>query len=395
MKEPSPIIVPTSYQSGYTKARRKDPVLADLYAQHTTIGDPELDPVLEECVPQLAPDVFNRYVRAGIEGRKEFLEGAPDCLREFFHKADTVKPPWLNYESFRPAGRAVYKNASLVLAAFVAGVLVEGFSTMIAKSFRITGRVGSKNTKRRLGYNARHILEIFYPGGMLRPNDGWKMTMRIRFVHGKVRYLLGRSDEWDKEAWGCPVSAAHLAYATAVFSMRLLHFSKLLGVRFSKEEQDGVMDVFRYVGYLFGVPDAILYKNIEEARQIFKIGLLCEPPPDEDSAYIANQLVRAVPSVTGIENEEEAEEQIKLGYALSRVLIGRKMARDLKFPHYNGFIALILFRTRIFLESVFKDTQLVRRKNFTELLGISSYDDIIGISYKLPTHVKDALSQDW
>ena len=153
--------------------------------------------------------------------------------------------------------------------------------------------------------------------------------------------------------------------------------------------------MFRYVGYLFGVPDAILYKNIEEAKQIFKIGLLCEPPPDEDSAYIANQLVRAVPRVTGIENEEEAEEQIKLGYALSRVLIGRKMARDLKFPHYNGFIALILFRSRIFLESVFRDTQLVRRKNFTELLGISSYDDIIGISYKLPTHVKDALSQDW
>ncbi|MCY3486901.1 MAG: oxygenase MpaB family protein, partial [Bacteroidetes bacterium] len=302
---------------------------------------------------------------------------------------------WLNYESFRPAGRAVYKNASLVLAAFVAGVLVEGFSTMIAKSFRMTGRVGSKNTKRRLGYNARHILEIFYPGGMLRPNDGWKMTMRIRFVHAKVRYLLNRFDEWDKEAWGCPVSAAHLGYATAVFSMRLIHFSKILGVKFNREEQEGVMDVFRYVGYLFGVPDAILYEDKKAAERIFKIGMLCEPSPDEDSAFMANQLVRAVPSVTGIENVKEAEEQVKLGYALSGILIGRKMAKDLQFPYYNGFIALFLFRTRIFLESVLKDTQFVRRKNFMELLGISSYDDIIGISYKLPTHVKDAMSQDW
>ena len=110
---------------------------------------------------------------------------------------------------------------------------------------------------------------------------------------------------------------------------------------------------------------------------------------------MANQLVRAVPRVTGIENVEEAEDQIKLGYALSGILIGRKMAKDLKFPYYNGFIALILFRTRIFLGSAFKDTQLVRRRNFTELLGISSYDDIIGISYKLPTNVKDAMSQDW
>ncbi len=392
---PPPSVIPANYQPGYAKALQKNRALADLYIHHTTIGDPELDPIIEECSSVLEPDKFNRFVRAGIEQKEEFLVGAPDSLREFFHKVDNTKPSWLNYESFRPSCRVVYRNAGLVLAAFVAGVLVEGFSTMIAKSFRITGRVGSKNTKRRLGYNSRHLLEMFYPDGMLRPNDGFKMTLRIRFVHAKVRYLLNHSDEWDHEAWGHPLSAAHLGYAISVFSMRTLHFSKLLGVRFSREEQESFMDTFRYVGYLFGIPDAILYENKKEAKQIFKIGLLCEPYPDEDSVYVANQLVRAVPLVVGIENAEEAEEQIKLGYALSRVLIGRKRADALQFPNYNGFIALLLFRSRIFLESVLKDTRFIRRKNFLELLGISSFDEIIGISYELPTHVKDALSQKW
>ena len=83
-----------------------------------------------------------------------------------------------------------------MLGAFVAGVLVEGFSTMISKSFYITGRVGSDNTKRRLGYNARHLLEIFYPKGMERSNDGYKITLRIRFIHAKIRYHLKQSDEW-------------------------------------------------------------------------------------------------------------------------------------------------------------------------------------------------------
>ncbi|MXX57560.1 MAG: DUF2236 domain-containing protein [Rhodothermaceae bacterium] len=395
MSEPSPILVPTSYQLGYEKARSVDRVLADLYVRHTTIGDPELDPVIEECSESLPPDVFSRYIRAGILQKEDFLTGAPDSLREFFHGVDNTNPPWLSYESFRPATRAVYKNASLVLAAFVAGALVEGFTTMIAKSFRITGRVGSKNTKRRLGYNARHILEIFYPSGMYRENDGWKMTMRIRFVHAKVRYLLGRSDEWDTEAWGCPLSAAHLGFAISVFSDRLLHFCKSLGVRFNKEEQESVMAVFRYVGYLFGIPDAILYESRKDAKEIFKIGLLCEPPPDDDSAAVANELVRAVPRVTDVQTAEEAEEQMKLGYALTRVLLGRKTAKDLQFPKYNGFLALLLFRGRIVLESMLKDAQFIKRKNFTELLGISSYDELIGISYKMPTHVKDALSQDW
>ncbi|MXX59147.1 MAG: DUF2236 domain-containing protein [Rhodothermaceae bacterium] len=395
MREPSRILVPTSYQLGYARAQREDRALADLYVRHTTIGDPDLDPVIEECSESLPSDVFSRYIRAGILQKEDFLTGAPDSLREFFHKVDNTNPPWLYYESFRPAGRAVYKNASLVLAAFVAGALVEGLTTMIAKSFRITGRVGSKNTKRRLGYNARHILEIFYPSGMYRENDGWKMTMRIRFVHAKVRYLLHQSDEWDKQAWGCPLSAAHLGFAISVFSDRLLHFCKLLGVKFNKEEQDSVMAVFRYVGYLFGIPDAILYESRQDAKEIFKVGLLCEPHPDEDSALVANELVRAVPRVTDVQTAEEAQDQIKLGYALSRVLLGRKTAEDLQFPKYNGFIALLLFRGRIVLESMLKDAQFIKRKNFTELLGISSYDELIGISYKLPTHVKDAMSQDW
>ena len=140
MRESSPILVPTSYQLGYAKAQRKDRALADQYVRHTTIGDPDLDPVIEECSSSLPPDVFSRYIRAGILQKEDFLTGAPASLREFFHKVDNTRPPWLSFESFRPAGRAVYKNASLVLAAFVAGALVEGFTTMIGQIFSDHGK---------------------------------------------------------------------------------------------------------------------------------------------------------------------------------------------------------------------------------------------------------------
>ena len=177
-------------------------------------------------------------------------------------------------------------------------------------------------------------------------------------------------------------------------SMRVLHFAKLLGARFSREEQDSVMDVYRYVGFLFGIPDALLFETMEDAKRIFKIGLLCEPPPDDDSAAIANALVHAVPRVTSAQSEEEAEELLRLAYSLSRILVGRKLANTFHFPNYNGLFALLSFRVGIFLESILKGTQVRRSKNFTELLGISSFDST-GISYKLPTHVKDALSQNW
>ena len=122
-----------------------------------------------------------------------------------------------------------------MLVAFVTGVLVEGFSTLIAKSFSMTGRVAS--TKRRLQQNNRHMMDIFFPRGLYRENDGWKLSTRIRFVHSRIRTLLDKSEDWNHEAWGRPVSAAHLGFAISVFSKRLLEYSLQVGAHLDKEER--------------------------------------------------------------------------------------------------------------------------------------------------------------
>ncbi len=94
-----------------------------------------------------------------------------------------------------------------MLVAFVTGVLVEGLLTLIAKSFNTTGRVAA--TPRRLMQNNRQLMEIFFPGGLLRDGDDWKLSTCVRFVHARIRSLLVKSGEWDFEAWGTPLSAAN------------------------------------------------------------------------------------------------------------------------------------------------------------------------------------------
>ena len=74
------------------------------------------------------------------------MRRAPQALRDLFDKFNTP-PPWLDYKAFDPAIRAFNANVDLMLIAFVTGVLVEGFSTLIAKSFRITGRVGATTSR--------------------------------------------------------------------------------------------------------------------------------------------------------------------------------------------------------------------------------------------------------
>ena len=125
---------------------------------------------------------------------------APDSLRELFREAET-SPEWLNYADLAPAVRMFHRNTQTILAAFVAGVLIEGFTTNVAQSFFITGRVRDQGT-RRLGQNNRHMMEIFLPGGMYRYGDGWKLSLRIRIIHARIRHLLNKSEEWGYRSLG-------------------------------------------------------------------------------------------------------------------------------------------------------------------------------------------------
>ena len=321
------IQVPTAYAEPYANARGYDEALVDNYIKHTIMGDPELDPVMEE-LSSLPPDELHRFIKAGIEDQDETMRTAPQPLRDFFNNLE--EPAWLDYEAFRPGIRAFHANEDLMLVAFVTGVLVEGFSTMIAKSFNITGRVAS--TKRRLQQNNRHMLDIFFPGGLYRNGDGWKLSTRIRIIHSRIRSLLNKSDDWNHEAWGTPVSAAHLGLAISVFSKRLLEYSLKVGAKFNEEEKKSVLDVWRYTGYVMGIPESILYTDGAAAERIYKIGYMCEPPPDPDSVAVANMLIQAIPSVADITDPEEERNLVNLAYRLSRALIGNKRAEQFEFP---------------------------------------------------------------
>ena len=382
---------PQAYAEGYAKARLYDEAAADNYIRHTTIGDPELDPMMEELASSMEPGDLHRFIGAGIEQREEILRDAPQALRDFFKNLED--PPWLDYEAFRPGIRAFHANVDLMLTAFVTGVLVEGFSTLIAKSFRITGRVAS--TKRRLQQNNRHMMDIFFPGGLHRDGDGWKLSTRIRFVHTRIRGLMAKSDDWNHELWGTPVSAAHLGFAISVFSKRLLEYSLKLGARFTKEEYDSVLAVWRYTGYLMGIPETILYTDDESATKMYKMGYTCEPAPDADSIAVANMLIDAIPSVADIKDPVEQQNLLVLAHRLSRALIGNRLADAFEFPKpFNLLPTLFSYRMQQRMKRMMKSDQFIRSGNFTQLLQISVYDEG-GLSYKMPDHVHTSKSSEW
>ena len=384
--------IPSAYIQGYEKARASDQILADNYIRHTNLGDPVLDPIMEELA-DLPDHSLHRFIKAGIEDKKDILITAPESLRKFFLEQED--PPWLDHDSFEPGIRSFNTNVDLMLAAFVTGVLVEGFSTLIAKSFYMTGRVAAND--RRLRQNNRQLMEIFFPEGLKKMSDGWKLSMRIRFVHARVRYLLGQSEDWDKDAWGTPLSAANLGLAISIFSMQLLKYAQRLGARFNQQEKESVLAIWRYTGYVMGIPESILYTDGKNAEEIYNIGYMCEPEPDKDSITMANLLINAIPDIVGIDDLKKEKQLITLAYRLSTVLIGNELANRFQYPKYSWFCLFRThwgFRLKQSLHRLFKGSSSVKSENFLQLLTMSVYDTT-GISYHMPDHVQESKSKPW
>jgi len=390
--EDLPISVPTHYAAGYARARARDAALADHYAAALTRGDPEADAVIDACARENGGKP--EWIHQGIEHGPEALSDAPSLVREFF-AAVAVVPGWWQPERAFAGCRLFQANVELLMTAFVLGSGVEGFSTRTSLPFSITGRIVDGGVL-RLQQNNRHLLEIMLPGGMEREGEGWKLSLRARMMHARVRWLIRRSRDWDA-GWEAPISAAQVAYAAVNFSGRMLTHARRIGLAPSDEESDSFMLIWRYAGHLMGVPEALQARDEASANHLHTLGRLFEPPVGLEAIQISNAVIASAPFVAGITEPQARRRLSRHLYRVSRALIGDPLADALNFPAQSTGWVVPMLRARHAADRLGRRIvpgQEGRRRfaQFSLMADISARMDG-GLSYKLPSRLYAELDQ--
>ena len=387
--------IPSDYQEGYKKALQIDRERATNYIAHTTIGDPLADELVDDLCHldhSLSADLLKTALSADSS---RIGRDAPASLKKFMDSCNDV-PEWVDFDAMKPGFEMFHRNTRFVLAGMVAGTLVEGFTTNISLSFFIKGRLRYQGIK-RLQQNNRHMLEIFLPGGLEKHGDGWALSIRVRLVHARSRQLLYNASEWDTDVLGVPLSSAHVGFAICAFSARLLAHMKALGASFDEDERKAFMQIWRYSGYLMGIPESILYQDEDDALELFAIGRVCEPPVSMESIAMAWSLINSAPLLSGTVDSEERKKLSELISRVSRVLIGDELADDLSLPKASQTMTMMQFKFFNLIEktsSIFDRMNLEKRYDIAKILQLSHYGTQ-GISYRLPDHYYDEESSEW
>ena len=390
--------IPASYVNGYNAARRRDPEFAEAYIRHTTVGDPLADRVVEELVESTPPGQMNRIISAALNNHENLPKNTPESLRTLIAEAAVI-PDWFDQDIALIATEAFLRNPEIILAGLATGAIVEGFSTLISKSFLIRGRIIGHGV-RRLKQNNLHLLEQFIPGGLYPGGDGWKLNLRIRLVHAQSRRLIKDSEEWDETTYGMPLSAAHMLLGAAAFSGRLMQHVERLGGDFNAEEREAYVHVWRYTGLVMGIPDAIMFHDEASACRAFVTGVLCEPLPEDDEIIMANSIINSAPIVLGFTEPRERCAKAESFYQVSRELIGNYMADLFRFPAGKRIRILPFMRLKYCVERVIQKLYLrwFHHHDFTHFDIILKTSNLgkYEISYKLPTALHDEdETQEW
>ena len=400
------VSIPTAYREGYAQACAVNPDLAEKYIRHTTIADPFTDAVMDGLAG-FAPGEEERFIDAGLRGDENVLANAPKGLRDCFD-ALAQPPEWFDPRALYPGYHAFHQYSDLFIPAFFVST-VHNASTLIAKAFYATGRVMSDFGLQRIRQNTRHFIEIMLPGALERRGDGWKLSVRIRLVHARVRRLIRDSGTWDESLYGVPISAAHMALSSASFSAGMLMHAQQLGARMDAATRNGFMQAWRYASYLCGTPEDLLFDgDYEHTREFLRVAFLCEPPPGEESIAIANALVEALPTI--IETIQPTDQQTmkthvytdrqamtKHVYRITRALLGDECSDRLLFPPGRtfGFLSCVrAYRRALGLLHRLAPNlaRQWRASNFGFLLEASMLEEL---RYQLPDHLDTKQTRPW
>lgn len=236
------------------------------------VGDFHLDDLLErldrEGVPLTAGGDLLELIDKVEQGYydSQLSDKLRTDLISFLAKYKTV-PQWVNVQQLE-RGRQVFlmyapaMGASLYYRSLVPGFSIPQLAAVVQSTGYLAPPASQEQVSNRLMDTGAMVsacmvgsIESLFDGG-----DGWKAALHVRVLHAKVRRRLMQrqgSKRWDVALLGVPINQEDMGATLLAFSINTLYGVEFIaGVQLSRQDQLDYLALWRYIGWLLGVPTA-------------------------------------------------------------------------------------------------------------------------------------------
>lgn len=318
---------------------------SQLYMQSDEVTDRIIEEVFEKEGHRKAHNWLNIAIQKGIIA----TEDAPQIFKDLFLELETP-PVWLDQNRLEIGAAFCRRTGNMGAVVLRNYCLMGGYeSSAINKPLIFTGAL-EKGAAKRMSETFDFWVNVTGEGAMKPFEIGYRSSVHLRFIHGLVRYYTQKKPGWKNELWGLPINQGDMVATYLGFSLVFLQGLKKLGFQATAQEIDGLFHLWKYIGYLIGIPPILLPDNEPQAVISLYKWTMAQPEADEDTVKLALSLVDEPLYASFPEKLWQKRLQVQLHVAFNYFLLGESSCKRISLPKTSFHFVPPIFRKVISLK---------------------------------------------
>ncbi len=217
------------------------------------------------------------------------ISSAPDSIKKLVEQMHEI-PSWVDQELLDLGSEVCNKSGKSGLIVLRNYSLMLGYqSAAINKPLIATGALHSGAVK-RIADTTNFWYAVTGRNALATKNDGFVYCLRTRIVHSYSRIMIKKNLPWELSDHGEPLNYWDMQATYIGFSLVFMQGLKKLGLTISDKETEAVYHLWKYIGYLIGIPPEILPSTDLEAIERLYLWSKTQPETDSDSIALASAL---------------------------------------------------------------------------------------------------------
>jgi hypothetical protein len=230
---------------------------------------------------------IEQYIRNGVSENDDI----PESVKKLFLQTQNI-PDWLDYDLIKSGAELCMRSNLDSLISLRDYCLMGGYDYAYLNKPLIVTEALKKGAVKRLSETLDFWVNATRYDALEIHKKGYEFAIKTRLIHSYARISIKKHyKNWDTQNWGEPINSWDMMATYIGFSLVFLHSLHKLGNTFSDQEEKGIFHLWKYVGYLLGIPENLLPNDKKQATEYFYLWTSIQPPADKDSVLLAHSLL--------------------------------------------------------------------------------------------------------
>ncbi len=348
---------------------------AHLYYEVDELGDNAVKDTYLKLPYHEASAIVQQFSKYKISENSD----SPESVKKLFLQMQEI-PDWFDVDLANIGARLCMRsgtNALIILRDFT---LMGGYDfAYLNKPLIFTGAL-KKGAVKRLKDTLEFWVNVTRENALKINSEAYQLIVRTRLMHSYARLSIkNKTKNWDFENWGEPINSWDMIATYTGFSLVFIQGLKKLGLKISEKEELGLFHLWKYVGYLLGIPSEYLPENRQQAIEQLYLWSSIQDKGDEDSAHLARALLDENLENTIYKFQFQRNLLLNLHQSMNWFLLDKEINERLKIPKVG--------LTSIFPKLIIKANHFSQK--FYDLNDLKRYQKLVEIGNKQQMKVLD------